>query len=85
MREREGENVEGRRKGQSNIIIIMVIISVLQVLLRTLQSTNSTRYRHLIEELFAQEGSRASEFSFFVNAQESKRSSLKVTPLSVNH
>ena len=52
----------------------------LQVLLRTLQSTNSTRYRHLIEELFTQdqEGSRVSEFAYFVDPQDAKRVSQKV-------
>lgn len=50
-----------------------------EVLLRTLQSTNSTRYRHLIEELFTQdqEGSRVSEFAYFVDPQDAKRVSQK--------
>jgi len=48
-----------------------------EVLLRTLQSTNSTRYRHLIDELFSQEGTRVSEFSYFVDPQDTKRASQK--------
>ena len=49
----------------------------MQVLLRTLQSTNSIRYRHLIDELFSKEGTRVSEFSYFVDPQDTKRASQK--------
>ena len=58
----------------------MVLCIPFEVLLLTLQSTNSTRYQHLIEELFTQdpEGSRVSEFSYFVDPQDAKRVSQKV-------
>ena len=50
----------------------------MQVLLRTLQSTNSTQYSRLIDELFAQESSRMSEFSYFLDPQDNKRSLQKI-------
>ncbi len=49
-------------------------------MLRTLHSTNSTRYRLLIDKLFEQEGSRASEVAYFLDPQDSKRSLSKVCP-----
>lgn len=56
---------------------------MLQVLERTLQSTNSTQYSHLIDKLFSQEGSRVSEFSYFLDAQENKRSLQDVKKVDV--
>ena len=43
--------------------------------MRTLQSTNSTRYRYLIDELFAQDGSRVSDYAYFLDPQDNKRRS----------
>lgn len=48
-----------------------------EVLLCTLQATNSTRYRHLVDELFSQEASRVSVFSFFLDPLESKHGGQK--------
>ena len=58
----------------------MVLCIPFEVLLLTLQSTNSTRYQHLIEELFTQdpEGSCVSEFTYFVDPQDAKKVSQKV-------
>ena len=57
-----------------NVKSAMITHIPVQVLERTLQSTNSTQYCHLIDKLFAQEGSRVSEFSYFIDTQDNKRS-----------
>ena len=61
----------------SSLFFVYILFEVLSL---TLQSTNSTRYQHLIKELFAQdpEGSHVSEFSYFVDPQDAKRGSQKV-------
>ena len=46
-----------------------------QVLLRTLQAPNSTRYKHMIDELFIQERSLAQEYSYFMDPPDAKRGS----------
>ncbi len=48
-------------------------VHLFQVVLRTLQTTNSTRFRHLIDELFAHGAFSVSEFSYFVDPQDGKR------------
>ncbi|XP_064390621.1 eIF-2-alpha kinase GCN2-like isoform X2 [Halichondria panicea] len=46
-----------------------------EVLLRTLQAPNSTRYKHMIDELFTQERSLAQEYSYFMDPPDAKRGS----------